>query len=229
MDKDKPRPDEENIDLIIDKKIADAKLDVSESRLRFVLWIGGALSAALIAVFGIILPMWQTQTLKEDVHRAIDNMEKRFAELTGEQLRKPEIECYLDGEKLEGAVMHIEREKQGSKLLYMKNTGDKETSAIKLVIYTKEDVGCSFGEYYKQVTSLDETENGFKFAFRADPLTDYGGYIRVQARGFEIIEFQPNCRPNPTLETAALLKVYYGQPEPKIFRFTVKFPPKEKK
>ncbi len=130
---------DKGIELLIDKKIADAKFDIAENRLQFVLKIG----AAILVLFGIIMPLYLSQQTDNKVTIAIDKMdntikkseekidseivkiETKFNELAGKQLRKPEITAYIDGMNLANKkVLFDSNKKFGSKMILIKNTGD---------------------------------------------------------------------------------------------------------
>ena len=67
------------IEDLIDKKISDAKLVGEERRLSLILKFG----AALLVVFGIILPLLLFYQSSYRVDRAIDEMKANFKELAG--------------------------------------------------------------------------------------------------------------------------------------------------
>ena len=62
--------DMQNIELLIDKKIADAKLEVSEKRFNFVLKV----AAAMFALFGFLLPYYSASQNDKKVDTAIEKM-----------------------------------------------------------------------------------------------------------------------------------------------------------
>jgi len=82
-----------NIELLIDKKISDARLVASEKRLNFTLAIG----AALLTVFGAVLPMLLAFQSSNKVDSAIQRMEDRLTQLTD----KLSIKVDASGQKME--------------------------------------------------------------------------------------------------------------------------------
>lgn len=78
-------------EIVVDKKISDAKFVISEIKLQFVLKIAGA----ALAIFGIFVPLLVTVLSSYQVDKSIDRMRDQFKELAGNQLRKPEISCYV--------------------------------------------------------------------------------------------------------------------------------------
>jgi len=65
-----------DIENLVERRIAEAKLAIAESRLHFALWFGGA----AIAVFGVFIPMYQASNASREVASAIEKSEKRTAE-----------------------------------------------------------------------------------------------------------------------------------------------------
>ena len=243
MEKDKDGKtflDKDETDLLIDKKVAEAKSDISESRLKFALWFG----LALVTIFGIALPMCQSERSADEVDRAVQRMdtaiekmkarsedrlkemeariEKRLRKMEAridEKLRKPEIDCYFGDKKLEDAVIFVEGGM--TKKVRIINTGDKDTDDIKMRLYTKEKVFCPTDRYWEEEEISDEHD--FNFVYKAKPLTDVGDYYEIEEGGdSETLQLPRTCDPIPSLETEALLKVYYGLPEPKRVAFAIK-------
>lgn len=77
--------EQEKIDLIIDKKIADAKLEVVEKRFQITIWSVGILLALLAALFGMIIPMVtasrNTDKVDEQIRwmqKEVDSMKEKF-------------------------------------------------------------------------------------------------------------------------------------------------------
>jgi hypothetical protein len=64
----------DEIDAKVDKKIAEAKLDVTEKRLSYTLWIAGA----ALALFGVMLPLLISFQSSNKVESAIDKMQSRL-------------------------------------------------------------------------------------------------------------------------------------------------------
>ncbi len=258
--------EENEIKELIAKKITESKLEVSEKRLHFVMWLGGA----IIAVFGVIIPLWQsnhaservdaaldrmklenrqalqdfrddsradresldkaTLSIREEVSKqmdsqtsqisntgvrvdnAIQDMHKQFKELAGAQSRKPILECFTNGASLEGAVLRWSLTNQNKFRINIKNTGDAPANNVMIRIYSNIP-----GNYYlngwSQIAVPDEPTYTQAFdsdyrAFSLDPKEsqildlDIGGDLKSG-------------------NYPALIKIFYGQPEPMKYSFTI--------
>lgn len=201
------RMEKEEIEELIEKKILEAKLEVCEKRLQWFLAIGTALLISL----GVIVPIWQTTISTKKVDTAIREMREEFKELAGIQLRKPDLECFVDGKNLENAVLDIMEGKES--LFMLKNTGDAPASNIQIRLYMAADQRVRLGptEYIWGPVNSDDI--GFSKAFRLDHVwldagETFSFYIILYAEGEEI-------------QVPAMFRFYYGQPKPKEIRFTM--------
>lgn len=130
--------DRKAVEEIIDKKILDAKLTVTESRLNHLI----ILAAGLLTIFGILVPFWTTYTSSEKTDKAIDRMEQRFKELAGEALKKPALELLHKGEPLENQTVDVDGVIGGNALvslqtIFLKNTGNKRTEPLSIKFLTQ--------------------------------------------------------------------------------------------
>ncbi|MGO9017793.1 MAG: hypothetical protein ACLQVJ_05500, partial [Syntrophobacteraceae bacterium] len=64
-------------------------------------------AAAILTIFGIVLLLLLTFHSESKVDTAIHKMERDFKELTGKQLRKPKLQCYIEGRDLANAVISL--------------------------------------------------------------------------------------------------------------------------
>jgi type II secretory pathway component PulM len=62
-------------ELLIDKKVAEAKLEVAEKRLQFVMWVGGV----VLAVFGVFIPFWMSNKASDKVDTALNQMRQELS------------------------------------------------------------------------------------------------------------------------------------------------------
>jgi len=202
------------VELLIDKKIAEAKLYVEEKRLHFVLKIG----AAILAIFGILLPLLIVFHSENKVDMAIQRMEQKFSELAGKQLRKPRIECYLDGKDLSSGLLLFDP-KNTNRAIEIKNVGDGTADFIKIRFYVNyedeyliQDLNIT---YWAQRGINDKPE--YKLMF------DYAGKsAMVPPQDSMPVRFmidKPGLR-KQDVKVAALLKIFYGEPAPKEVPFT---------
>lgn len=151
------------------------------------------------------------------VDNAVIDMQKQFKEFAGTQLRNPVLECYVGGSSLEGATIRFSKNnyKMNEGLsITVKNTGDAPAIPAKLSIYTNIFIG-----YESSIWSFNGPSDDPNFAYLLEhtfswPLDPkesraigFGGFVRDE-----------NLK---TGNYPVVLKVYYGQPEPKSYRFTI--------
>ncbi len=81
------------IEQLVARMIADAKLEVVQKRLELILWIGGA----LLALFGVVVPVWQTTKSTDRLELATRDMKIDLAQMS-QALR---ADSKISSEKLE--------------------------------------------------------------------------------------------------------------------------------
>lgn len=263
---------ENEINELINKRITEAKLEVTEKRLNFLMWLAGA----ALAIFGVAFPLWQSnrsadkvdtaliqmrqenektsevirsesRTSSESLARAmpeirsdlradldaqsqrqniiankvdiaIQDMRREFKELAGTQLRKPNLECFSDGLSLDGKIIQVLPTQENVRLT-IKNHGDAPAKAVRIRFYTNiVTSGHLRGDYtqWNEVSSFDEP--GYKYAFES------------QARSLDPKEILPidlflilsEYSGVKTGDYPALIKIFYEQPEPRRYAFTIK-------
>ncbi|MBN1329943.1 MAG: hypothetical protein JXA54_10765 [Candidatus Heimdallarchaeota archaeon] len=114
---------------LIDQKILQAKLSIAEKRIQFLLWLGGA----ILALFGVIIPIWQTNTSIEKVDKAISEMQTNFEKLAGAQSRKPVLICLFNDKNISNQEIVIEPNSNISMLI--KNIGNGAAQHISIRFY----------------------------------------------------------------------------------------------
>lgn len=264
--------DAKEIELLIEKKVAEAKLEVTEKRFHYLIWIAGA----MLAIFGVVLPFWTTnrasdrvdnalsqmkqdmksssqdlrtdsrssseqldkaiQAIRMDVRAEMDSqsrnfeivsgkvdkeiqrMQIQFKELAGTQLRKPMLECLSGGLSLEGKVLKVSPSHENI-VINVKNTGDAPAKTIRLRLYTDLISESRYlgGDSTKWFVLPSSDEPSYKYAFEThvssiDPKD-------VLAVDFSLIlsEYH-NIKPG---NYPALIKMFYEQPEPRKYLFTI--------
>lgn len=224
--------DGQSIKLLIDKKIADAKVMIAEKRLNFVLAIG----AAFLTIFGIIIPMYLSQQSEERVDKAIEKMEAKFNELAGKQLTKPEIAFSIDGQNLLNNVVRFDSDVIMTKTIVIKNVGDGTAEYISMRLYlTSEDdqlvqiwpVGnFRFGDDNENPRLFfDDFRFGgvndkpeFKWFYRYDRKT----FILPAKDSFSTEFFLVNHHLiKHDTKATAIIKIFYGEPTPIEVPFTI--------
>lgn len=221
--------DKEQIEKLIDNKISSAtlkaKLEMSESRLKFALWFG----AALLALGGVIIPMWMTSTSTQKVDRAVEAMENKFEKLAGTQLREPDLEAYIRGQKLQGGTLTLGTEKSSLQTMLLKNNGDGPARQISIQLYiadVKDQIYVSensvmVGDVTGRWYSLDfSDEEGFNKSFSVEYISEF--FLNPKASlVFEIEIGVKKEEGIQKIQLPALLKIFYGQPEPKRIAFNI--------
>ncbi len=225
--------DREDIEKLIDKRIdnkisaevSKAKLEISESRLRFALWFG----AALFTIAGVIIPIWITGTSSTRVDRAIEEMEERFEKLAGTQLREPDLQCFIDGQTLEGNVLTIDIQSKEWPLIRVQNSGTAPAEKINLRLLVDKD-----GFRYSSIRAGELY--GINIWWQPLEYIDEEGFIKAYDMEYEhkllnakdsfIFDLKVQKeKPKQKFEKVqirALLKIfYYRTPEPKKIPFTI--------
>jgi hypothetical protein len=204
--------DKQEVEQLVEKRITEAKLAVTETRLQTLTWI----ASGLLALFGVIIPLWLTNRSADKVDAAVADMQKQFKELAGVQLRKPSLECLLDGKSLEGSTLNFS-ESHRTHTIELRNSGDAPAGNIRIRLYTNFVEGVEIWDDQTQWQSL--------------PYCDEPTY----SRAFEV--YQPGLSIDPqearpiriTLPIEqiqktnfpALLKIFYEQPQPRRYVFAI--------
>jgi len=213
----------EKIELLIDKKIAEAKLMVAEKRVNFVLAIG----AALLTVFGTIIPLFLTLQSTNRADSAIEKMERKFEELAGKQLRKPVIACYVDGKPLANSIVRFDSSHRTKDIL-VKNIGNADANYIKVKLYINNY------SYYFDENSADtvtwkviESDNPkFNKALVMETYNQFTNHIVLllaqDSFKFSLSLNNRGAKPSKG-KTEALLVIFYGEPTGLEVPFTFEF------
>lgn len=228
--------DKQGIEILVENKIKDAKLELSErrfqlseQRLKFALSLVLGIGALLLTAFGLIVPLLISMQSTKKVDQAIQNMERKFEQLAGLQLRKPEIQVYLDGERLEGSLLQFINGEPEEHDLQIKNIGDARAEIVALYIYVGKNVssaempdhlftgpmGVLSGDYIRVVSDELEYPRTFKTYFEPIVVLDPKDYSHISLRRY------PSFEELPDQTVPLLLKIFYGQPEPKRIMFSV--------
>src|SRR6266704_1508638 len=91
--------DKNQIEELIDKKLAEARLEVAEKRLHFLMWMAGA----ALAIFGVAFPLWQSNRSADKVDSALLQIRQENAK-TSDGIR---ADSRASAESLERAIPAI--------------------------------------------------------------------------------------------------------------------------
>lgn len=230
-----PANSQKQFERLVDDKIKKEKLDLYEGRLKLFMWV----LLFSLAIFGVALPVWQSQNAgnriersidrgEEAIEKAISEIESRFNALAGRQLLKPDITCYIDGNDLNNNIVHLKGDIIKEKEIIVKNSGDGTAEFIKMRLYidSSHDI---FGrlirigprDRFKERLDLNDDHNyKWHYIYELYPLP-------FPAKDTIKIKIQFSVRaPKEEVEARALLKVFCGEPEPKEIPFTIKLSPK---
>jgi hypothetical protein len=239
--------EDQRFELLIEKKISDAKLDISEKRLRFVITLG----TVALAILGVAVPllvtlhssnrvdttvqriedrvaaMMNSLTSKVDtsaqraedrfnqfssssssrIDTAVNKMEDRFRELAGKQLRKPRLQCLLDGKPLEGSTLLLKR--NSANRIQIRNIGDGPAEHVRAYLYLRN------GSWELWMPMM---------SWQGAPFNDKPEYQLALAYDREIPIISPQAsaplyfsvwnREITEFKTPALLRIIYGEPSP---------------
>ncbi len=209
-------PSIDNVELIVDKKIAEAKLIIAEKRLNYFMAFG----AALLTIFGIVIPLFLTQTSTNRVNEAIERMDNKFNELAGKQLRKPKIVCYVDGQPLVNSVIHFDPENL-KKTVLIRNEGDGTADYIRMRLYINNEDNRLLNDLFN--TGFWEENICDKPAFSKMLIYGRNNINLLPAQDSIPLEFwmqNPQSRKS-SVHAAAILMIFYGEPVPIEVPFTL--------
>ena len=260
------------IEELIDKKLAEAKLEVAEKRLHYFIWLAGA----ALAIFGVVFPLWQSNRSADKVDSAllqmrqenaktsegiradsrasaeslertipairadlraemdaqsrrldlsankvdnsIQDMHKQFKELAGTQLRKPSLECLTGGSSLEGKILKISPAHENI-VINVKNSGDAPAKSIRIRLYTNLISESRYlGGDSTQWSVLPSSDDpSYKYAFETQVSS-------IDPKDLLTVDFILILSEYPNMKTGnypALVKLFYEQPEPRKYSFTI--------
>ena len=206
---------------LIDRKILESKLIITEKRLQYFLVLG----AALFAIFGIIFPMYLTSQSTDKVEKAIEKMENRFDELAGSQILKPEIDCFVDGKRLENTILLFDKTHR-YRTVQIRNEGAGIAKFVRMRLYLDirdKDLVNDFGQTAWVYANFND-KPGFKYMLEQKQTYDYIAAKDSITAGFWV--HNPHTR-EKDVESSALLVIFYGEPEPREINFTFKINSKE--
>ena len=218
-------------EVLIDKKIADAKLSIADRQIKFLVSFG----AIAITVFGIIIPLWQSFQTVDRIDKAIKSgeakidqtifkMESKFNELSGKLSQKPDISSYVDGSDLTNNIIHMSFKSNNEKEIVIENSGEGTAEFIKMRLYVDcpDDYFHSYFYIEKPIREdyfhNDDPNYKWHYVYDIDPLP-FPAKDTILIR-FRIGGMGDNLKEEKTI-AKAYLKVFYGESTPKKIPFTI--------
>lgn len=214
--------DREKIELLIDKKIAEAKLDVSEKRQRHLITIG----ATLVTIVGLALPIATAYINTDRVDKAIVELESRFQEVIGRQSFKPAIECLVNDEPIAGSTLSEDHSQIEPSVIVIRNSG-QASAKIRIVIFIKapEDslnVICHAYGIDGSPTVINVWQNSRSSSPGYDGAYEY--YLGTELEPSDSIPIDIRFSAQQTYLrrlVPAMIRIFYGEPEPRDYRFNI--------
>lgn len=226
---DKSQQSKSDVENLIERKIAEAKLGIAESRLRFALWFGGA----AIAVFGVFIPIFQVYTSSREVAAAIEKTEQRahessakvdhaiekmrqeFQRLAGESLKKPDIIIQHNGYPMDGQEIIMDSHGYFDiQSLTLVNKGDKTCETVSVRIYLEFYAWSEYGEWQ----SLASPNPDYKCLLWISPTAKISPSERwVIPNSYFRVEKSQDIKDS----VAAMIEVFYGVEQPAVAHFKI--------
>lgn len=203
---------EREFENILDKKITEAKLQIAEKRLQLLLSAAGA----IILLFGILLPYMQLRISTDKVDEAIKEMKREVNQAIGSINRQPNLICSYQGAELkDDAILTIEG--QNIDLTFeLKNIGNEKSPKVSMRLYfNSEIIPAVHGDFYF-TTGSDEPSYRYLYKYVGDI-----SYLEAKDSERFTISFGKN-RINEKA-VPALLKIFYGAEQPKIYNISFQF------
>jgi hypothetical protein len=142
------------------------------------------------------------------VDDAVQDMQKQFKELAGNQLKRPIIECFVNGKELDTSIIIV-----SPFTFKIKNIGDGAAKNITIKIHiNSSEIYFPFGS---NNFNIQNNENNTSDIYTAIP-------IQIDPKDFYPIPFD-FCSQNKDITTGCIMKIFYEQPEPKSYVFKIKF------
>lgn len=200
-----------------------------ERHTKFITIIFGCMTA-FIAFCGIMLTVLAalsksdtreaTKDMQAQVVKATDDMEKKFAALSGEALKKPELQvtCQngpLDGHLFEIPTQHPNPVDLGA--LFLKNTGTKRTETLSIRLYSSENVNMFSSGVWEPVASNDANYHYSWYLNSSSVSVDKGEtWTFDRTMSFQLMN-------GATTNLNFRMLIFYGGENPAEAEFAVKF------
>jgi len=153
---------------------------------------------------------------QEQIDQSLLTINNKIDELSGLYLRKPKLECFIDGLSIK-AVSILLSEKEPYQFIELRNTGDAAAINVRFKLYCDYPIATSYHSTYGRWNPMEvNDELTYKTGYANEEI--YALIDPKDSINFEIAVEGRNLIPG---EYQALLKIYYGQSEPERYTFKV--------
>lgn len=185
----------------IESEITNAKLNIAESRITFLLASIGVLGA----LFGVAIPIFQTIRVDNAVDEVVKRADRKIDELSSIAIRKPELELY-DGDVKITSGSTIILNCDSPKTLRLWNNGEGKAEFIKL--RSLLDGGPILSGNMETFWSNPEISDDEKFSSMQTRLVDL-----LYPNDYFRIPLSLSCYEADTVgESSGRLEIYYNDP-----------------
>jgi hypothetical protein len=203
----------------VDKAITEMKSDVrylTTDNNKFIERISNDIKTQLKDVSLAQNNYENTSTSKID--KGIQSMDSKFKELAGTALRKPKLICLYKGNSIESSTITFDNKGNFNCTIELKDIGDAKANNIHIKLYIKstKDIIFQGGMYFNGISSDEPNYDKVYDITNADVTS-----IDSKDSKPDTFEFQTDI--NESLTIPAMLKIYYEQPEPIVYHFTIKY------
>jgi hypothetical protein len=160
--------------------------------------------------------------LQTEVDKTLKQIKSDVSEVIGKQLRKPDLILTYNNKDVEGSEL-LPSAQTSLIMLALRNIGDAKAENIKLRLYL---------DTMQTITGFGGEDGSFWICY-TEPSSDEPGYhvylernvpiLKVDPKDFALVSIQLDQSWFGRNQVKALLKVSYGEPEPKKYHFTIRF------
>lgn len=191
----------------IKNMILEEKVDIAKWKINIMLF--------LFALLGVVYPIANSFYQSNKIDKQLENMEARFKELVGLQLRKPNIVCTVNNDPLLDNIVTMKQ--YDSSYIDIYNKGDGIAGPIRVYLY----IGTSdiYGTYNMRDNNWKDMPSENKRYHRKYLIGNTDSLSPQEVFNLDI-HIESSKSEN---ETEAMIKIYYGDLKPVDIPFTIKF------
>lgn len=135
-------------------------------------------------------------------------LENKFKELAGTQLRKPLLICKYNNQLLENTVIQLDISNRSIDFA-LNNIGDAQAKIIRVLLYLNSESNINIMGFGNN-NNLNSDEKNYSIMGESNLIDDR----IIDPKESRSVNFTLDYEKKPINTITALLKVYYGQPEP---------------